>query len=77
MPRFHDPTWLLLLLACVPLAALALRWFVSMTSVRRWSAVVARTTLVALIAGALAGAASIQTTDELAASTVGSGSRTL
>lgn len=66
MIRFHDPIWLLSAVAAVPFALLALRWFSTMTSVRKVSAIVARSLLVAIIAGSLAGAASVRTSDEIA-----------
>ncbi|MEM9066716.1 MAG: VWA domain-containing protein [Planctomycetota bacterium] len=66
MIRFHDPVWLIGLGVAVPFAIVALRWFATMTSARRWSAIIARTVLIAVIVGSLAGAASVRTTDEVA-----------
>lgn len=64
--RFEHPLWLLLALVAVPLALVALRWMVAMAPVRRWSAIALRTALLALLAGALAGASALRTTDRLA-----------
>lgn len=63
---FATPDWLWLALAAVPFALIALRWFVQMESARRWSAVIARSLLIALLAGVLAGAATVRTTEDLA-----------
>ena len=57
---FNNPWWLVLILAVVPLTAIALRWFVSMGAWRRWSAVVARSVLVVLVSMMLAGAAAVR-----------------
>ncbi len=64
--RFEQPQWLLLLILAVPMAVAALRWFTAMSLMRRWSAVLMRTLLIALIAGTLAGATAIRHTDRLA-----------
>ncbi len=58
--------WFLLALAVVPMAWLAGRWFLSMSRVRRWSAVGARALLFLVIAALLAGAVSVRRTDRLA-----------
>jgi uncharacterized membrane protein len=63
---FERPVWLLLLLLAAPAAWVGLRWFVSMSMLRRWSAVVARVLLIALLAGMLAGASMVRKTDRLA-----------
>ncbi len=63
---FDEPVWLWVILAAAPLALLGARWFVSMSRVRRWSAVVLRVLLVALIAGMLAGVSSVRRTDRIA-----------
>ena len=62
----NQPLWLLLTLLALPLALIALRWMVAMARVRRWSAIALRTALLTLLAGALAGAAALRTTDRLA-----------
>jgi len=64
--HFREPLWLLAILLAIPLAWAALRSFQAMTRARAWSAVAARTTLIALIASMLAGAAAVRTTDKLA-----------
>ena len=64
--RFDDPAWLALAALAIPLAFVALRWLHAMSRARRWSAVVVRTLLLLLIAGALAGASSVRTTTRLA-----------
>ncbi|MDQ7012571.1 MAG: VWA domain-containing protein [Planctomycetota bacterium] len=58
--------WFLLALAVVPMAWLAGRWFLSMSRMRRWSAVGARALLFVAIAALLAGAVSVRRTDRLA-----------
>lgn len=63
---FSQPLWLLLALAALPMAWLAIRWFMSMSRARRWSAVLARALLLAAIASLLAGAVSVRTTKRLA-----------
>ncbi len=63
---FEQPMWLLAALAGVPLAWMGLAWFMSMSRVRRWSAVVLRVVLIGLIAGMLAGASGVRTTDSIA-----------
>jgi Ca-activated chloride channel family protein len=63
---FERPIWLLLLILAVPTVWVGLRWLVSMSLVRRWSAVVARVLLIALVAGMLAGASMVRRTDRLA-----------
>jgi hypothetical protein len=62
----NQPLWLLLALLALPLAIIGLRWMVAMARVRRWSAIALRTALLVLLAGALAGAATLRTTDRLA-----------
>lgn len=63
---FEDPRWLWLAALAVPLAVLGLRWFVAMTALRRWSAVLARALLFGLLAALLAGASSVREVDRLA-----------
>ncbi len=64
--RFEQPEWLLLILLAVPVAAVAWRWMVAMSPARRWTVVVARLLLIALIAGMLSGATAIRRTDRVA-----------
>lgn len=64
--RFEEPLWLALALIATPLALLALRWLHAMSRARAWSAVVLRTLVIALLAGALAGAAAVRSTERLA-----------
>lgn len=64
--RFENPQWLLVAALAIPAAWIALRWFVTMTSMRRWSAAVARALLLAAIASLLAGAMSVHRTNRLA-----------
>lgn len=63
---FEQPVWLLALLLAIPIAWTGLRWFVSMAPVRRWSAVVVRVGLIALVAGMLAGASAVRQVDRIA-----------
>lgn len=63
---FAQPVWLLVALAVLPMAWLAGRWFLSMSRVRRWSAIGARALLFAAIAALLAGAVAVRKTDRLA-----------
>jgi len=60
---FDNPWWFALLALAVPLAVIGLRWFVSMGVWRRWSAVLLRSVLVALVASMLAGAAAVRPAD--------------
>lgn len=64
--RIEDPTWLWLMLAAAPLAAVALYAFLAMSRLRRWSAIVARVLLLAVLAVALAGASSVRRVDKAA-----------
>ncbi len=63
---FEQPRWFWLMALLVPVAFIGLRWFVPMTRVRRWSAVVARLLLTGLLLAILAGASSTRTSDRLA-----------
>lgn len=63
---FEHPAWLLLLLLAAPAAWAGLRWFSSMSRVRRVSAVLLRVVLIALITAMLAGASAVRKTDKLA-----------
>lgn len=64
--RFEQPIWLLLGLLVIPVVWTGLRWFVSMGKVRRVSAVVLRSVLIALVAGMLAGVSTVRVTNRLA-----------
>jgi Ca-activated chloride channel homolog len=64
--HIEQPLWIWLAVGTVPLVVMGLAWFRSMAAVRRWSAVVVRASLVALIAALLAGLSSVRTTDTLA-----------
>lgn len=64
--RFEQPEWLLLLGLAVPVAVLGLRWLVAMSPARRWSAVITRVVLIALITGMLSGATAVRRTQRLA-----------
>lgn len=63
---FDQPAWLWAVAGGGVLAAMGAYWFVSMSRARRWSAVLARVLLVALIAGMLAGASGVRRTDRIA-----------
>ena len=63
---FEEPAWLLWL-ALVPVFTwMGLHYFSAMSRARRWSAVVARTVLIGLLLGMLAGASAVRTTNRLA-----------
>lgn len=64
--RFENPAWLLVAAMAIPAGWMALRWFMTMSRIRRWSAAVARAALLALIASLLAGAVSVHRTNRLA-----------
>ncbi len=64
--RFEHPEWLLVTALALPMAWMAVRWFLTMSRVRRWSAALARALLLASIAALLAGAVSVRQTDRLA-----------
>lgn len=64
--RIEDPTWLWILAAALPLILIALYAFTAMTHLRRWSAIVARLLLLAILAVALAGVSSVRRTDKAA-----------
>ncbi|MEO1129761.1 MAG: hypothetical protein AAFX05_08670, partial [Planctomycetota bacterium] len=63
---FEQPAYLLLILLAIPAAWIGLRWFNTMSRPRAWSALVMRTLLIALIAGILAGASTVQRNERLA-----------
>lgn len=58
--------WFAAAAVIVPLAVLAWRWFAAMGRARRWSAIVARAVLLALVAAMLAGLSLVRQTDKLA-----------
>lgn len=62
----EQPLWLIALVPAAAMALAALRAFLSMTRIRRASAAVFRFVLVALLVGALAGASTIQRSQQLA-----------
>ena len=64
--HIEQPLWIWIAVGTVPLVVMGLAWFRSMVAVRRWSAVIVRASLVALIAALLAGLSSVRTTDTLA-----------
>lgn len=64
--RFEHPEWLWVVAAAIPMGYLAVRWFLTMSRVRRWSAALARAFLLAALASLLAGAVSVRRTDRLA-----------
>jgi len=63
---FEQPWWLLAALPALPLGWVGWRWLAGMSSARRWSAIVLRALLMALIAMMLAGASAVRTTDRVA-----------
>jgi Ca-activated chloride channel homolog len=63
---FEQPAYLSLLLLAIPVAWIGVRWFASMSRIRRWSAVILRTILIALLTSMLAGAAAVRRTEKLA-----------
>lgn len=63
---FEHPEWLWVLLLAGPAGWVAMRWFASMSRIRRISAVAFRVLLIALIAGMLAGASSVRRSAKLA-----------
>lgn len=62
---FDHPMWLLLLAVSLLLGWMAMRWFVTMTSLRRNSAILFRTLVLSVLAMLVAGAASIEKTHKL------------
>ncbi len=64
--RIEDPVWLWLLAGAVPCALVAFYAFTAMSRLRRWSAIVSRAIVLALLAAALAGASSIRRIDRAA-----------
>lgn len=64
--RFEQPLWLWLLVLIAPAAWIGLRWLVSMSRLRRASAVLTRAALITLLAMMLGGATLVRQTDRLA-----------
>ena len=64
--RFDQPLWLLVALLAIPAFVLALRWFRGMSRWRAWSCGLTRAALLVLIAGALAGASAVRTSERIA-----------
>jgi len=62
---FEQPWWLLVSALAFPAAVMGLSWFGTMSRARAWSAVVLRSTLLALIAGILAGASAVRSSDRI------------
>lgn len=65
--RFDEPGWLLTALLAPAAAAIAWRWFRGMSRWRAGLAALLRAVLIMLIAGTLAGASAVRTSDRLAA----------
>jgi uncharacterized membrane protein len=64
--RFDEPWFFVGLVICLPMAWVALRWFAGMSAARRWSAVILRVALVAVLLAMLAGASMVRTSDRVA-----------
>jgi uncharacterized membrane protein len=64
--RFDEPWFFLGMLICIPMAWAALRCFAGMTAARRWSAIVLRSALVAVLLAMLAGASMVRRSDRVA-----------
>ncbi|MEK6703159.1 MAG: vWA domain-containing protein, partial [Planctomycetota bacterium] len=64
--RVMHPQWIYAACFAVPFILLALRWFASMSLLRRWSAVLLRLVLFGLLALLLAGTSAVRTTDKFA-----------
>jgi len=62
---FQNPVFLLLVLLVIPVAWSGLRWFSTMSRARAWSAIIARSILLALLSAMLAGAASVRSRDRV------------
>jgi Mg-chelatase subunit ChlD len=65
--RLSHPEWVWWGLALAPLVLLGLRWFSGMSAIRRWSAVLLRCALLAMILLLLAGASAVRRTDRFCA----------
>ncbi|MCW5764386.1 MAG: VWA domain-containing protein [Phycisphaeraceae bacterium] len=64
--RFEQPEFLWITALTIPMAVAGLAWFGAMAGVRRWSAVMVRTLLLATLSAMLAGVSTVRTTDRLA-----------
>lgn len=64
--RLANPEWLYAVLFAAPLILFGVRFFAGMSPIRRWSAVLLRLVLLALLAALLAGTSSVKVTDKLA-----------
>jgi len=64
--RFDQPLWLLVALLAIPAFVLALRWFRGMNRWRALSCALSRAALLVLVAGALAGASAVRTSERVA-----------
>lgn len=64
--RFVQPEWFWLLVIVLPCAWIAARWLTGMSPARRFSAVLARCVVIALVAALLAGASRVHVTDRVA-----------
>lgn len=64
--RFESPEWLWLIALAVPAAWVALRWFSTMSPVRRASAWAARAALLVVLGALLAGASAVRQTERIA-----------
>ena len=62
---FENAWWLLGVFAAVPMGVLGLRWFASMGAWRRWSALLTRACLIALVFMMLAGASAVRPAERL------------
>lgn len=65
--RLSNPQWVYAGLVLVPVVLLGLAWFSSMGAVRRWSAIVLRAMLFAMIVLLLVGASAVTRTDKFTA----------
>jgi Ca-activated chloride channel homolog len=63
---FQQPVWLWLIVLIPAFVAVALTCFVAMSTARRWSAILLRVTLIALLTAMLAGASAQRQSDRLA-----------
>ncbi|MCW5754378.1 MAG: VWA domain-containing protein [Phycisphaeraceae bacterium] len=62
----EQPWWFAAIALAIPLGVLAWRWFAAMSTARRWSAIVLRSLLIALLAGMLAGVSVVKRSERLA-----------
>ena len=64
--RLERPEWLWLCLILVPMVVVALAWFATMSTARRWSAIILRTVLIALLVSLLAELGTVQRSSKVA-----------